>query len=125
MEKQQRILLVDDNKVTMEGITSHLSRNYRVHTAFTGLDALKVFEEHRQNLHLVITDMVMPDVSGGALISIIKAKSPVTPVIAMTGWGQHPSALAAEAKADVVLIKPFELEELDQSISKLLPTKAS
>jgi DNA-binding NtrC family response regulator len=125
MEKQQRILLVDDNKVTMEGITSHLSRNYRVHTAFTGLDALKVFEEHRKNLHLVITDMVMPDVSGGALISIIKAKSPVTPVIAMTGWGQHPSALAAEAKADVVLVKPFELEELDQSISKLLPTKAS
>ncbi|MGE5257282.1 MAG: response regulator [Hyphomicrobiales bacterium] len=125
MEKQQRILLVDDNKVTVEGITSHLSRNYRVHTALTGLDALKVFEEYRKNLDLVITDMVMPDVSGGALISIIKAKSPVTPVIAMTGWGQHPSALAAEAKADVVLIKPFELEELDQSISKLLPSMPS
>lgn len=125
MDKQQGILLVDDSEVTVEGLTSHLSRNYRVHTAFTGLDALKVFEENRRNLDLVITDMVMPDVSGGALISIIKAKSPVTPVIAMTGWGEHPSALAAEAKADVVLIKPFELKELDISISKLLPAKAS
>jgi len=54
---------------------------------------------------------------------MIKAKSPVTPVIAMTGWGQHPSALASKAKADTVLNKPFDLEELDKSISKLLPRK--
>lgn len=124
MEKKHQILLVDDSKVTVEGLKSHLCRNYMVHTAFTGLDALKVFEKNRKSLDLVITDMVMPDVSGVALISMIKAKSPVTPVIAMTGWGQYPSALAAEVKADMVLIKPFELEELDTSISKLLPSTA-
>ncbi len=43
----------------------------------------------------------------------------------MTGWGKYPSELATESKADVVLIKPFELEELDRSVSKLLPGKRS
>jgi len=43
----------------------------------------------------------------------------------MTGWGKHPSELATEAKADIVLMKPFDLEDLDQSVSKLLNGKAS
>jgi DNA-binding response OmpR family regulator len=38
----------------------------------------------------------------------------------MTGWGKHPSELATEAKADMVLMKPFDLEDLDQSVSTLL-----
>jgi DNA-binding response OmpR family regulator len=123
MEEKHQILLVDDSNVTLEGLKNHLSENYKVHTAFSGLDALKAFEKNKECLDLVITDMVMPDISGVALISMIKAKSPVTPIIAMTGWGRHPSALAAEAKADMVLIKPFELKELDISISKLLPAR--
>jgi hypothetical protein len=43
----------------------------------------------------------------------------------MTGWGKHLSEIAAEAKADMILIKPFELEDLDQSIFKLLADKTS
>ena len=62
----------------------------------------------------------MPTISGYGLISLLKQKSPQTPVIAMTGWGQHPLELAAEAKADIVLRKPFELIEFDQSVSKAL-----
>lgn len=125
MEKQHQILLVDDSKGTVEGLKNYLSRNFMIHTAFNGLDALKVFERKKNVLDLVITDMVMPDIGGVALISMIRAKSPKTPIIAMTGWGQHPSALAAEAKADTVLNKPFDLEELDKSISNLLPSKKS
>lgn len=123
MERKHQILLVDDSKATVEGLKSYLSRNYMIHTAFNGLDALKVFEKNKNALDLVITDMVMPDIGGVALISMIKAKSPATPVIAMTGWGQHPRELAAEVKADTVLNKPFDLEELDESISRLLPSK--
>jgi DNA-binding NtrC family response regulator len=123
MEKKLQILVVDDSKETVDGLKNYLSRNYMVHTAYNGLDALKVFERKRQSLDLVITDMVMPDIGGVALISMIRAKSPTTPIIAITGWGPHPSALATEAKADTVLNKPFDLEELDSSISKLLPPK--
>jgi len=107
----------------VQGLKSFLDQNYMVHTAFNGLDALKVFEQNKTELDLVITDLVMPDIGGVALISMIKADSPKTPIIAITGWGHHPSALATEAMADTVLSKPFELEELDRSISTLLLSK--
>jgi DNA-binding NtrC family response regulator len=62
----------------------------------------------------------MPDISGVGVISIVKKKYPSIPVIAITGWGEHPEALATEADADLVLEKPFELSDLDKSVSDLL-----
>jgi hypothetical protein len=38
----------------------------------------------------------------------------------MTGWGKLPQELATEVNADTILMKPFDLEELDQSMDKLL-----
>jgi DNA-binding response OmpR family regulator len=48
---------------------------------------------------------------------------PGIPVIAITGWGEHPEALATEADADLVLEKPFELAELDKHVSDMLARK--
>jgi DNA-binding response OmpR family regulator len=120
MTQKFRILLVDDSESTVEGLKSFLDQKYEVVTSFNGLDALKEFEDNLKHLDLVITDLVMPLISGIGLISLLKQLSPQTPIIAMTGCGQLPSELATEAKADVVLMKPFELEDLDQSVSKLL-----
>ena len=120
MEKRHRILLVDDSRETLEGLNHYLSRNYTIYTAQNGLDALMLFEQHKTVLDLVITDIVIPDISGAALISMIKSNSPDTPIIAMTGWGESTSKLAFEAKADIILKKPFDLEALDQSICTLL-----
>ena len=53
-------------------------------------------------------------------ISIIKKRSPNIPVIAITGFGEQPEALAKEAKADVVMEKPFKLNNLHQTIQQLL-----
>ena len=93
-------------------------------TAYNGLDGIKEFAKVEGGVDLVITDLVMPDVSGIGVISVIKKKSPALPVIAMTGWGVHPGALATEAKADFVLNKPFELEDLDQHVTGLLARKS-
>ena len=89
-------------------------------TACNGLEGLKVFEEKENRPDLVITDLVMPLISGIGLISLLKEQSPGTPIIAMTGWGKEPGELATEVKADTILMKPFDLEELDQSMDKLL-----
>ena len=67
----------------------------------------------------------MPYISGVGVISIIKKKYPGIPVIAITGWGEHPEALATEAQADVVLEKPVELPVLDQQVSELLSKKSA
>ena len=80
-------------------------------------------ETEKQGFDLIITDIVMPNISGLAIISIVKKKCPGIPVIAITGWGEHPETLAVEAQADLVLEKPFELNELDDVIKDLISRK--
>ena len=123
MEKKPRILLIDDSEATVEGLGSYLSPRFDVVTAFDGLSALN--EIGSKPFDLVIADLILPEFSGIGLISFLRQTSPQTPIIAMTGWGKHPQELATESKADVVLMKPFDLEDLDQSVSKLLNGKAS
>ena len=69
-------------------------------------------------------NLIMPSISGVAVISIVKKKYPKIPVIAITGYGEHPEALATEAHADLVLEKPFELPELDRIITDMLSSKS-
>ena len=120
MGEKHKILVIDDSKETVAGLHSFFTNKYEVLTAENGLDGLKHFEDSDSDIDLVITDLVMPDISGVGVISIVKKKYPGIPVIAITGWGEHPEALATEAEADLVLEKPFELNELDQHVSNML-----
>jgi len=124
MGKNYRILIIDDSKETVNGLESFFSEKYEVSTAYNGLDGIKEFDNSDGCVDLVLTDLVMPDISGVGVISVIKKKSPEMPIIAMTGWGEHPSALARDAKADLVLNKPFELEDLDRHVAELLVKKS-
>ncbi len=122
MNTTYKLLIIDDNKEILSALKDFFTRkSYEVFSAADGLEGLKILETERQGFDLVITDLVMPNISGVALISIIKKRFPDTPVIAITGWGEHPEALATEAQADKVLEKPFELSELDRLIKDLLP----
>ena len=124
MGKNYRILIIDDSKETVEGLGSFFRDKYYVLTAYNGLDGIKEFDNSDGCVDLVLTDLVMPDISGVGVISVIKKKSPELPIIAMTGWGEHPGALARDAKVDLVLNKPFELEDLDRHVAELLARKS-
>ena len=119
MNDKYKILIVDDNKETVAGLKSFLDGRYNTVSAYDGLEGIQVFENDKEGIDLVITDLVMPSISGVTLIEIIKKKYPKIPIVAITGWGHHPKALASEAKADVVLDKPFEMDELNQALDKI------
>ena len=121
MDKPYKLLIIDDNEEILNALYDFFSKKkYEVVSASDGLDGLKLLETEKKGFDLIITDLVMPNISGVGLISIIKKKYPDMPVIAITGWGEHPEALATEAQADRVLEKPFELSELDTLIRELL-----
>ena len=123
MGEKPTILVIDDSAETVAGLQNFFNNKFEVLTAANGLDGLKHIEEKETEIDLVITDLVMPDISGVGVISIVKKKYPGIPVIAITGWGEHPEALATEADADLVLEKPFELSDLDRNVTELLAKK--
>ena len=121
MNKKAKLLIIDDSDVIVEMLFQFLkNKNYDLVSASNGLDGIKLFNSDSDGFDLVITDIVMPNISEIGMISILKNKHPNLPIIAITGFGEHPESLAAEAHADVVLEKPIDLSVLDQHISDLI-----
>jgi DNA-binding response OmpR family regulator len=121
MKTPFKLLIIDDSEEILTALTNFFTqKKYNVVGAANGLDGLKYIEAKDAYFDLIITDLVLPNISGVAIISIVKKKFPDTPVIAITGWGEHPESLAKEAHADIVLEKPFKLPELEQLVKKLL-----
>lgn len=121
MCKKHKLLIIDDSELMLDILEQFFEKkNYIIHSASNGLDGLKMFEADPGGFDLIITDIVMPHISGVGIISIVKRKSPDVPVIAITGLGEHPETLATEANADFVLEKPIDLRKLDRIIDKLL-----
>ena len=76
--------------------------------------------QHREAFAVVITDLSMPYVDGRKVAAAIKAGTPTTPVILLTGWGQR-----LEAEGDVppnvdrILGKPPKLRELRAALAEV------
>jgi response regulator RpfG family c-di-GMP phosphodiesterase len=72
MGKNYRILIIDDSKETVDGLGSFFRDKYDVVAAYNGLDGIKEFDNSDGCVDLAITDLVMPDISGIGVISVIK-----------------------------------------------------
>jgi two-component system, cell cycle sensor histidine kinase and response regulator CckA len=80
------VLLVDDEPAVRETLRTLLHRaGYLVFTAADVTSALREFERRKTEIALVITDMMLPDGSGVDIVKTVRAKSPVLPIIAISG----------------------------------------
>jgi DNA-binding response OmpR family regulator len=120
MAKKYRILIIDDSKETVAGLETYLGEKYHILTASNGRDGIQTFEKNEKRIHLVLTDLILPDFVGVNLVSLIKNRAPEQLVIAMTGWEYDSDEFESKANADLILKKPFEMEELDKALEKLL-----
>ncbi|NVM21512.1 MAG: response regulator [Desulfobacterales bacterium] len=117
---QQRILVVDNDEDLLPLIRDYLELcHYQVTTAATGLDALLLLRS--QNYHVLLTDIILPDISGLGLIEIARKEFPGLPIIAMTGYGKQVGGLTSEISPDYYLEKPFSLNKLSEAIESILP----
>ena len=108
-----RVLLADDNAEMRSFIRRLLAQHYDVEVVADGRAALEAMRRHRPNL--VITDLVMPNVDGIALVKAVRADESLRtlPVIVVTERGELDSRVEGlEAGADDYLIKPFSPREL-------------
>ncbi|MCK5837480.1 MAG: response regulator [Desulfobacula sp.] len=124
MADPSRLLIVDDNEDILSTFYEFFnSMGYEVKTAVDGFAALKILKDKSYFFDCLITDLVMPNISGVGLISIVKKECPHLKIIAMTGYGDQPGALASEANADVVLFKPIDLFDIEHTVSDLINPK--
>ncbi len=112
------ILLVDDENAIRFATMATLQRwNYRVLAAANGALGLALFREHKAEVKLVVTDLMMPVMGGQAMIQEMRALAPHLRIIA--GTGLDPGEKRAELEAlgvTTILMKPYTPQALHEAI---------
>ena len=117
-ERSHRLLVVDDEERVLEVTTRLLVRlGYRVVEASRPDVALGLLAQHRDQISLLLTDVVMPVMNGAELARAARKLCPALPVLFMSGY--DPGFLE-QVEAHDVLQKPFTLEQLGQAVTRVL-----
>lgn len=114
------ILIVDDEANLLEVLAVALENmGYGTVTAETAEEALAVLEE--REVHLVLSDLRLPGLSGRELMEKVKAANPDLPVVIMTAYASLKEAveIIKEGAFDYT-VKPFELDALEATIASAL-----
>jgi response regulator RpfG family c-di-GMP phosphodiesterase len=108
-----RILCVDDEARVVEGLVLHLRKDYEVHTALGGHEALQKLKQ-MGGAAVVISDMRMPAMDGAVLLHCVMRLFPDTTRILLTGDPGRDAAVAAVNKAQIFrfLTKPCPPDQL-------------
>ncbi len=119
---KELILFVDDEEELLFVSRLSLERlGYSVITASNGSEALKIFEKMPEKISLVITDQSMPQMKGIDLAEKVLTLRPGIPLILCTGLSDTiDMEKAASMDIKEILLKPFDLETLAGTITKLL-----
>lgn len=119
-----RILIVDDDPLLLRSLRDTLQADgHEVVTTEGGQAGIETFEEAErrgQPFAIVLSDLGMPYVDGRRVAAAIKAVSPATPVVLITGWGQRMQVEKdLPLHVDRVLSKPPKLQELRLALAEL------
>jgi PAS domain S-box-containing protein len=118
----EQILLVDDEKAILTMEKQMLERlGYNVTSRTSSTDALEVFRDDPDKFDIVITDMAMPNMSGGKLsVELTKIRSDI-PILICTGFSETMSEeKAASIGIKGFLLKPIVMRDLAQKIREVL-----
>jgi len=119
---QETILLVEDEEAVRSFAARALKlRGYQVLEAAGGEEALDVVRRHSGNIHLLITDVVMPNMDGPTLVRAIRRLRPEIAVIFMSGYAEEAFRRNDENAAVLhFLPKPFGLKQLAAKVKDVL-----
>jgi len=117
----ETILVVEDEPAARDAVAEALqSLGYQVLVAANGREALSVFEQHGDKIALVLSDLMMPGISGTELFRILKQKKPAVKIVAMTGYPLQ--FKARDLPVQDWLQKPLSAEQLAEAVQRALET---
>ncbi len=132
MDEQSKfgvVLVVDDEPYVLSSVSQMLARaGFAVLRAASGNEALRVGLEHREPIHLLLADVLMPDMSGPSLADRFAVQHPETQRLFMAGLPDHPEVLEGIIACGYAFLpKPFFPRVLVDKVREVLgsPARAS
>src|ERR1039457_2362120 len=117
------ILLVDDDEVLRRFVQRILmQQGFHVIEASDGAEALEVAAAYAQPVDLLLTDVIMPKVSGLVLAQRLLQERPSTGVLYMSGYVER-SILLAKHPESILLLKPFTPDALIAAVRQILASE--
>jgi two-component system, cell cycle sensor histidine kinase and response regulator CckA len=121
----ETVLVVEDEEGVRELLRKVLTRQgYTVIEARHGKDALLVVERHRGPIHLVITDVVMPEMGGNELADMLQPSRPDLKVLYISGYTNDEIVRRGISNSGAAFLqKPFASDELVRKVRELLDAR--
>jgi CheY-like chemotaxis protein len=116
------ILIVDDNAAIRESAKRILERSgFVTLVASDGVEALAILDEPSRSVSLLVTDMTMPRMGGLALLTTLRQRGSVMPVVLISGFAEAESSTLQKGDAHTAFVqKPFGIDALLASVGALL-----
>ena len=123
----ETFLVVEDEPAFRDLLCEQLrSKGYRVLVASNGVEALELAEQHNAPIRVLITDVIMPQMSGPDLAKNLTKLQGETDVLYMSGYTDDKLSTVLETDSELTLIqKPFHIEDLLRKIQEILSRKDS
>jgi DNA-binding response OmpR family regulator len=113
----KRVLVVDDERDVADALGELLAERYAVVVAYDGTEAVGLVE--RGGIDLVVLDLMMPIMSGEALMAELQSRGLTVPVIFASAAADLPER-ARRSRANDFIAKPFDFDELERKVARLI-----
>jgi two-component system cell cycle sensor histidine kinase/response regulator CckA len=117
-----RLLMVDDEPLVLNVCARILrKKGFSVLTAEGGHEAVEVYEANKDQIDLVILDLIMPDLAGGETFDRLRRINPAVKVLLSSGYSQEGEAqLILDRGCDGFIQKPFDIDQIIVQIGEIL-----
>jgi len=117
----ETILIVEDEKGIRDVTCDYLrAKGYQVLQAPNPIEALRIFSETKEPIHLMLTDMIMPGGNGPELAATVRNMGLRLPVIFMSGYADRSLDAETLGNDGIFLQKPFSLATLARAVRSAL-----
>jgi CheY-like chemotaxis protein len=126
LKGSETILLVDDEDMILDAGNQMLEiMGYNVLIYGSGKEAIETYKKNQRQIHMVILDMIMPDMGGGAVYDEMKKMNPDVKVLLSSGYSIEGEATEILARGcNGFIQKPFRIIKLSHEIRKILDNNA-
>ncbi len=117
---ETRVLLVEDEASVRNVVARLLTKlGYEVSSAASAEEAIRFFDRG-SSFDLVVTDIVMPGLSGIEMAELLKTRYPFLRFLFISGYTSRELGTAPKAPPEPFLPKPFTMQELSEEVRKAL-----